>query len=271
MVDAVLLVLREVLEAALMFSLLLALSRQYELRLVWSLWALLIGVLGSWFLAHNASTIADALEGTGQEILNAGLYALVALSFMLLALMLMPHLYKKAALHRLKLPLIFVIIVSFSLMREGAEVWIYLSSFTQQPDALTSALIGAIIGTGIGLSLGAITYYLLVFMRRHYFLPTFLIIATLLTGGLSMQIAKQLLQIGLLDSAEPLWDSSFIVAEQSWLGELLYALLGYDAQPTPIQIIFYGAAIAPIVLAGFFMGTQVMLGGVGRNRDQRND
>ncbi|QEY10814.1 FTR1 family protein [Cellvibrio sp. KY-YJ-3] len=271
MVDAVLLVLREVLEAALMFSLLLALSRQYELRLVWSLWALLIGVLGSWFLAHNAYAIADALEGTGQEILNAGLYAVVALSFILLALMLMPQLYKQETLQRLSLSLLFVIIVSFSLMREGSEVWIYLSSFTQKPDALTSALIGAIIGTGIGLSLGAITYYLLVFMRRQFFLPTFLVIATLLAGGLSMQIAKQLLQIGLLDSAEPLWDSSFIVAEQSWLGELLYALLGYDAQPTPIQIIFYGAAIAPILLAGLFLVVQAVVGGVWRKRDQNHD
>ncbi len=185
--------------------------------------------------------------------------------------MLMPLLYKPAALHRLTLSLLFVIIVSCSLMREGSEVWIYLSSFTQKPDALTSALIGAIIGTGIGLSLGAITYYLLVFMRRQFFLPTFLVIATLLVGGLSMQIAKQLLQIGLLDSAEPLWDSSFIVAEQSWLGELLYALLGYDAQPTPIQIIFYGAAIAPILLAGLFLVVQAVVGGVWRKRDQNHD
>jgi high-affinity iron transporter len=250
MVDAVLLVLREVLEAALMFSLLLALSRQQHLGSGWWLWALLMGVAGSWLLAHYAYAIADALDGTGQELLNAFLYAMVALCFVVLALLLMPLLWRPGnSSHHLGLSFLFIVIVSFSLMREVSEIWIYLSSFSLHSDALSSALIGAVIGTGIGLSLGAILYYVLVFMRPVFFLPVFLLIAALLAGGLSMQIAKQLLQIGMLDSAEPLWDSSFIANEQSWFGELLYALLGYDAQPTPIQILFYLVAIAPILFA----------------------
>ncbi|MFC3116045.1 FTR1 family protein [Cellvibrio fontiphilus] len=267
MVDAVLLVLREVLEAALMLSLLLALSRQYQLPLAWSLWALLLGVAGSWLLANNAYAIAEALDGTGQEILNALLYAMVALGFIFLALLFLPRLMspgrfltppfsptdnRVAPPRRLLLLPVLVAIVSLSLMREGSEIWIYLSSFQQQPDALMSALIGAVIGTGIGMSLGAITYYVLIFMHPRFFLPTFLVIITLLAGGLAMQIAKALLQIGMLDSAGPVWDSSFLVAEQSWLGELLYALLGYDAQPTPVQLLFYGAAITPVLCAALW-------------------
>lgn len=67
-----------------------------------------------------------------------------------------------------------------------------------------------------------------------------------------MQIAKQLLQIGILDSTEPLWDSSGIVNEHSWQGELLYALIGYDASPAAIQIIFYCLAISPLLLAAIW-------------------
>lgn len=281
MVDAVLLVLREVLEAALMLSLLLALSRQYQLPLTWSLWALLLGVAGSWLLADKAYEISEALEGTGQEILNAALYALVALGFIYLAILFLikapaflmnasAQTDSRALLRAVLLQPVLVAIVSFSLMREGSEIWIYLSSFQQQPDALASALIGAVIGTGIGMSLGAITYYVLIFMRPRFFLPTFLIVSTLLAGGLAMQIAKALLQIGMLDSAGPVWDSSFLVAEQTWLGELLYALLGYDAQPTPIQLVFYAAAIAPILLLALWLGVQKMRLGVQNMRNKKN-
>lgn len=289
MVDAVLLILREVLEAALILSLLLALSRKYALSSRWCLLALATGVLGSWLLAHFAYPIAEAVDGTGQELLNSTLYALVALGFVLLALLLMPllasglnalssagsgakstagqstagqspaeqsplHVHLSSACQQRQTLLfsLFVLAVSLSLMREGSEIWIYLSGFMQQPEALAPALIGAVIGAGIGMSLGAISYYFLVFMRDQFFLPVLVFIITLLAGGLSMQIAKQLMQIGLLDSGPPLWDSSVLVSEQSWFGELLYALLGYDAQPTALQAIFYLAAITPIVLAALW-------------------
>ncbi len=140
------------------------------------------------------------------------------------------------------------VIVSFSLAREASEIWIYFSSFQFQSQAFYFASIGAAIGVGIGMSLGGIIYYLLVFMREKYFIPGFLLVVTLLAGGLSMQVAKQLMQIGLLDSSGPLWDSSFLINEQSWMGELLYALFGYDAQPTATQGFFYLAATLPMVI-----------------------
>jgi high-affinity iron transporter len=260
MVDAVLLVLREVLEAALIISLLLALSRQLQLRGHWGLVALTFGFIGSWLLAQYAYGVADAFDGTGQELLNSILYLAVILSIIGLNLLLLLHalplisnklkgafLFQVASARYWLLYGFFVVTVSFSVAREGSEIWIYLSSFTHQANTLYPALIGAVIGAGIGMSLGAITYYSLVFMRVRFFLPVFLLIMTLLAGGLSMQIAKQLMQVGLLDSTAPLWDTSFLVSEQSWVGELLYALLGYDAKPTMTQALFYLSAITPIL------------------------
>lgn len=262
MVDAVLLVLREVLEAALIMSLLLALSHKLHLRFRWSLSALLLGFIGSWLLAQYTYEITDAMDGTGQELLNAVLYFVVVLSVVFLGLLILPLAFSPAlemhmtapnsltsdGHHRLIYGL-FIIIVSFSVAREGSEIWIYLSGFANQTDALSSVYIGAAIGTGIGMSLGAITYYTFAFMRKKYFLPIFLVVITLLAGGLSMQIAKQFMQMGLLNSTTPLWDSSFLVNEHSWLGELLYALLGYDARPAPIQGMFYLLTVTPILLA----------------------
>lgn len=262
MVDAVLLVLREVLEAALIMSLLLALSHKLQLRFRWSLSALLLGFMGSWILAQYTYEITDAMDGTGQELLNAVLYFSVVLSVVVLSVLILPLAFapplathrrtpdspESGSRHKLIYGL-FIIIVSFSVAREGSEIWIYLSGFTNQSDTISSVYIGAAIGAGIGVSLGAITYYAFAFMHKKYFVPVFLVVITLLAGGLSMQIAKQFLQIGLLNSTAPLWDSSFLVNEHSWLGELLYALLGYDARPAPIQGIFYLLTVSPILLA----------------------
>lgn len=259
MLDAVLLILREVLEAALILSLLLALSNKLQLGYRWSFFALMTGVAGSWLLAHYAYDIADAMDGTGQELLNAALYCAVILSVILLGLLILPLAFSPATSVSTIAPdkhtlfyLLFIIIVSFSLMREGAEIWIYLSAFDHNVDAMSSALIGAAVGAGIGMSLGAIIYYVFAFMHRTYFLPVFITVITLLAGGLAMQVAKQLMQIGLLDSGTPLWDSSFLVNEHSWVGELLYALVGYDSRPAPVQGFFYLVTVAPIVVASLW-------------------
>jgi high-affinity iron transporter len=262
MVDAVLLILREVLEAALILSLLLALCHKLHLQFRWSLVALVIGVIGSWVLAHYAYEIADAMEGTGQELLNAVLYLVVILSVITLGLLISPLAFNAQKKHEIgtSSPLtlgthhkliyrLFIVIVSFSLAREASEIWIYLSAFTNKADTLFPALIGSAIGAGIGMSLGACTYYAFAFMPKNYFIPIFLVIITLLAGGLSMQIAKQLMQIGLLNSGAPLWDSTFLVNEHSWVGELLYALVGYDSRPAPIQGFFYLLTVTPILLA----------------------
>ncbi|RYY75467.1 MAG: hypothetical protein EOO52_08700 [Gammaproteobacteria bacterium] len=264
MVDAVLLILREVLEAALIVSLLLALTYKLGISYRWSISALLAGFLGSMFLAYLAPFITEAMDGRGQELLNACLYMIVIICVLWVGfgVTTIYFLRKKchqpdSELHIEKnkqdlLTILCALVVSFSLAREGSEIWIYFSSFDIQSQSFFSALIGAAIGIGIGMSLGGITYYALVFMRNKYFLPGFIIVVTLLAGGLSLQIAKQFLQIGLLESNGPLWDSSFLINEKSWLGELLYALFGYDAQPTAIQSYFYLAATSPMLLAFFY-------------------
>lgn len=257
MLDAVLLVLREVLEAALIVSLLLALSRQLGLRgAPWVLVALAGGFFTSWVLAHFAYTIADAVDGMGQELLNSLLFVLVIVCFILVIRIIAPLVFYSGielppAFPGLRqygvLMICFIVIVVSAMARECSEIWIYLSSFTRA-ELRNAALSGGAIGVGIGVSVGVIVYFALVLTARHYFMRLFSLAVTLLIGGLSMQIAKELMQVGLLDSTAPLWDSSGIVSEHSWLGELLYALVGYDARPNRIQVIFYLMAVVPVVI-----------------------
>jgi high-affinity iron transporter len=270
MVDAVLLVLREILEAALIISLMMALSHKLKINYSWFYLALAGGVIGSWALAQYAYDIAGLFDDIGQELLNAMLYLIVILSLISLSLLILSPVLLSVqgkmahgipALignrHYYLFNILFITIVSFSVMREGAEIWIYLSGFKQQPNILYPALIGAVIGAGI---VGALVYYLLVFIPVRFSLLLFLLIMTLLVGGLSMQIARQFMQAGLLESSSPLWDTSFLVSEQSWLGELLYALLGYDAKPTKVQIVFYLLAIMPVLFCTLWYFIRARIG-----------
>lgn len=258
MLDAVLIVLREVLEASLFLSLLLALSGKLSLGLRWATLAVVGGLLGSWLLSHFAYGLADAFDGIGQELLNTGLYLAAIICFTVMNVLLVPHLFGGRSGNRVVpsgpmidriLKFLFVIIVACSMAREGAEVWIYLSGFAQQPDALAAGVTGGMIGAGIGISIGIIVYYGLHFVSSRVFFWLFFILATLVVGGLSMQAAKQLMQIGWLESGSALWDSRWLVQEQSWLGQLLHALLGYVAKPDRTQVICYFGSLALLLLA----------------------
>lgn len=251
MLDAVMLVLREVLEAALFVSLVLALGKHMHVRRRWAGVAIPLGLLASWLASHYAAVLAEAADGTGQELLNATLYLVVILSFLALTTMLAPAVRERAigALATTAMPILFVLIVTCSMAREGSEVWIYLSSFADMPAALSAAITGGLIGTGIGLSLCALVYYAFAALPRRVFLSVFLALATLVSGGLAMQIAKLGLQTGQLDSGQSLWDTSWLVSERSWLGQFLHALFGYDANPDRVQALFYFAVIVAAILA----------------------
>lgn len=265
MVDAILLILREVLEASLILTLLVILSRKLGTNLHWILPSIILGALLSWALAHYAYAIADAFDGAGQEWTNSLLYLIVILSFMMIAWIISPSLFdthqsinkvtppqKSVLLQRSWLIVCMTITVALSLAREVAEIWIYLGGFIDQPNRLQPALIGGVIGLGIGASLGVITYYLLTVLSTRAYVRFLFIFLVFFCGGLSTQIARQLMQIGVLDSPEPLWDASNIINERSWVGELLYGFFGYDASPNSAQIIFYLLAAFPLLFIAFW-------------------
>lgn len=257
MLDAVMLVLRETLEAALFVSLLLALGGHLGLRGRWARVAVPLGLLASWVLSSVAGSVADALDGTGQELLNAALYTAAIACFVALNTLLVPLLVRpprgtsttqSPPIHGTAFRVLFVAIVTCSMAREGSEVWIYLSGFSGVPGAMSAAVTGGLVGTGIGLSVCALIYYAFTFLGRATFLRLFFVLVTLVVGGLSMQLAKQGLQIGWLDSGKALWDTTWLVSERSWPGQFLHALFGYDANPDSTQVLFYFGALLAVAL-----------------------
>ena len=72
----------------------------------------------------------------------------------------------------------------------------------------------------------------------------------LLAAGLASSAARFLLQANRLPAlGEQLWDSSWLLSNGSLAGKTLGVLIGYDASPAGIQLVFYGATLL-ILLGG---------------------
>jgi hypothetical protein len=66
---------------------------------------------------------------------------------------------------------------------------------------------------------------------------------------MAAQAAGFLVQAGKLPPlAEPLWDSSGLVAEHSVPGQVLHALVGYAERPSGMQVVFFAVVAAGIAL-----------------------
>lgn len=265
MLGAVVIIFREVIEAAFIFSLLLALTHKLRLSRYWSIVALLAGLIGSWLASHYAYIINQSLDGSGQELVNCLLLLGMIFGIIFLGIMISPQAFPTqnhlpnasktvivnsiTAHRRLWLHSVFILTITSAITREGSEIWIYLSSVGDDTANVYPILLGSAIGAGIGLSLGALAYYIFIFIPNRIFYTVFWLAITLMIGGLATQIARELMQIGYLESGPPLWDSSWLLNEHSLAGEFLHALLSYEAKPTKIQAIFFVSAITPMSIA----------------------
>jgi high-affinity iron transporter len=150
------------------------------------------------------------------------------------------------------LTVIMGFIVVLAITREGSEVLIYLNNFTQTPDLISVVLSGAVIGAGIGCSVGIIVYYLLCNIAPRWSMNAGIVLLILISSGMISQASLLLIQADWLPSQLPLWDSSHYISEQSVVGQLLYAVMGYEATPTPVQAGFYFSGLLLSIMLFFF-------------------
>lgn len=237
--NSVILILREVLEAAVLISVLLALSRTLGKSLLWALWPLPVALLGSIWFASSMHILTDALDGAGQEVANASIQLLVFAGAVVLVSLEGNWPQSRWSTMRL----VMIGIVTLALVREGSEIWLYVNGFASSMDARAPVFTGSAIGAGIGISIGILLYYALRALPAAWQRNTCIILLSLIGAGMVMQATSLLEQVDWLEAGQPVWDSSFIVTENSITGELLYAVFGYEATPSLSQCILYLASL----------------------------
>lgn len=254
MTSALIIILREVLEAMLIISLLLAASGKLGILKRWICVAVFIGLLGAGVYAHFFDVITDAFEGVGQEITNATTLFAISGCLALFNFYIVTQLYGNARLLPHWAGLTALIgSIALAITREGAEISIYFSGYLLSPEPLQPVIIGSALGAGIGLSAGALIYYALNSLKHRTSLFTSSLVLLPVAAGMVSQGVNYLMQADIVAAQFPLWDSSSLVPEGSVVGELLYALFSYEATPTPLQIILYLVTVVLIALGMFLI------------------
>jgi high-affinity iron transporter len=244
LLTSTIIILREVLEGAILVSVLLALSSHRGLSVRWVWLALLSGVLGAYLYASKLDTISTWFDYMGQEITNAGIQTAIAMLLMIFVV-----LYCRLD-NRLIKPLLAIMVTTVALTTasEGSEILLYLSGFADNSSALPSVILGSTIGAGIGTSVGALLYYFLTYFMTSRTVPTAFVLLALFTAGMLSHAVQILTQADWLPAQRIIWDTSSALSETSLLGQLLYAIMGYEATPTANEVIAYVSGVLLILL-----------------------
>ena len=257
MISSGIVVFREVLEAAIVISIVLAATRGIARRNLWVNIGIAGGLLGAVIVAAFTETITGSLEGIGQEILNAGVLFIAAMVLAWAVVWMRTH--GRVMAQRLakigrdvsegELPLyILAIVVGLAVLREGAETVLFLYGIAAVPGAEPSLMLtGGLMGLVGGGVVGLVMYFgLLRIPSKHLFNVTGWLLA-FLAAGMASQSAGYLVAV---DQLPPLvnvvWDSSKLLSGQSLLGQFMSTLIGYDPRPSGIQLVFYVATLGTI-------------------------
>lgn len=249
-------VFRETLEAALFVGIMAAATRGLTGRSRWLTAGVLVGGLGAMALAAGAEHISALADGVGQDLVNAGILG-VALAMLAWHCVWVSNQGAQIAAEVRSLgtsfkqgqraPWALMIVVALSVLREGAETVLFVAGYASGSGS-TGTLIGAFAGVLCGSAMGALIYLGLsrVPVQRMFAVTNTLIL--LLAASIASQLARALSQAGLISAwGQPLWDTSALLRVDSPMGTLAHALVGYEAQPTGLQLAFYAVAIFALV------------------------
>jgi high-affinity iron transporter len=254
MLPTAIIVFREVLEAALIVGIVLAASRGAAGRGVWVSGGIAAGILGACLVAGFAATISEAAQGMGQELFDAAIL-FAAVGMLGWHNVWMSRHGRELATHANRLgsdvrsgarPLwALSFAVALAVLREGSEVVLFLYGIALGGNGGPLAMgTGGLIGLLLGTAAGTAIYWGLVSipMRLLFTVTSWLVL--LLAAGLASQGAAFLMQADLLPAlGATMWDTSFLLSDQSLPGKVLHTLIGYTAQPAGIQLVFYAGTL----------------------------
>ena len=260
MFGAALVVFRESFEAALLIGILAAAMKNVPGRNRWLAIGVAGGVVGALIVAALTDVIAQAAGGAGQELFVAGILGVAVLMLAWHNIWMQSH---GAELARTAKKLgadvsagaralsSVAVLAGVAVLREGSETALFLYGILAGAETSWREVAGGgAIGMGAGVAVGWLVYTGLLRIPMRQFFAVIGALLLFLAAGLASQMARFLIQADYLPAgASPLWDTSWLISNDSFVGSMLRILIGYDAQPSSTQVIFYVATLAAILIA----------------------
>lgn len=259
MLGALVVVFREVLEAAILIGILAAATRSIAGRNRWLAGGVVTGLAGAGLVAVFMDAIGQMASGIGQELFNAGVLGIAVLMLAWHNIWMSSHGAALAldarsvgqSIHDGQRECsILLVVVGLAVLREGAETVLFLYGIAAAEGGEAGAMwLGSVSGLALGAVVGYALYAGLLRIPMRWFFGATGLLVLLLAAGMASQAARFLIQADVIPSlVTPLWDTSTWVSETSVAGMLLRGLVGYDARPAGMQLIFYGVVLAAIAM-----------------------
>ena len=259
MLSALLIVFREVIEAGLIVGIVLAATVGVPRRTRFVLLGIAGGVLGAMLVAAFAGELAGLFSGSGAELFNAAILGIAVIMLTWHNVWMASHGRQmarelKAAGHEVvtgqRTLSALSIVVGVAVLREGSEVVLFLYGIAAQGGTTAGGMVaGGAAGLAAGGAVSALMYFgLLTIPAGRLFQVTSGLI-TLLAAGMAAQAVLFVQNGGWLEFfTATVWDTSWLVKEDSLTGRLLHTLVGYSEAPNGAQLIAYGATIVMILV-----------------------
>jgi high-affinity iron transporter len=251
MIAALLVAFREGLEAALIvgvvFGYLKKTGQGAHYRSAWM--GVLTAVAVSIVLAAGIQVIGAELEGRAEQIFE-GITMFLAVGVLTWMVFWMRYQSRtlKSALERDVQDAIqsgqnrgLMAVTFLAVFREGVETALFLSAAAFATNQIDT-LLGAFAGLSLAVLLGYLIFASSIRLNLRLFFNVTSVLLLVFAAGLLAHGIHEFQEGGLFITLnEHLWDTNHILDEQSTLGELLRAVIGYNGTPSLLEVIGYWA------------------------------
>ena len=259
MLAALIIVFREVFEAGLIIGIVLAVTRSVQHRDRWIVGGVLAGVAGACLVAAFAGALSQLFEGMGQELFNAAILGVAVVMLTWHNVWMARH--GKAMAGELRAVgqavaegsrslLALAVVVGVAVLREGSEVALFLYGVAASDGgSAMSLLLGGLLGLVLGGAVCLLTYLGLLRIPPRALFTTTTVLITLLAAGMAAQAVAFLERANWLTALDSVvWDTGWLLPENSIFGRTLHTLIGYTDQPTQMQLAVYLVVIVVTIV-----------------------
>ena len=271
MFSIALIVFREVFEISLIVSILMVATKGLVKRTQWVGIGILLGIAGAILIAFFADAISQAAQGMGQEMLNATILLIAATLIGWTTIWMTRngrHLAQEfkqigqEVIQGHKPVYTLAVVVALSVLREGTEIVMFTYSAFVTGGKMYQLLGGGLLGACAGTAVGVVLYYGLMKVPTKQIFQVTSWMLIFLVAGMVAQAFGYLTMAGKVPEIIPtIWDTSKIVAENSFLGKIMHVLAGYTDRPSGVQILVYLLTIGGLAVVLKMYG-QVSVGQV---------
>jgi len=258
MLASLLIVFREVIEAGLIVGIVLAATKGVPHRVRWVAIGVGAGLLGACLVAAFAGEIAALFAGSGAELFNASILLLAVGMLTWHNVWMARHGREIAAnVQRVGAAVAagertmsaLAVVVGIAVLREGSEVVLFLYGIASQGgSSVANLLIGGALGLAAGAALSAVIYFGLLAIPMHRLFAVTSGLITLLAAGMAAQAILFVQQGGYFEFlTSTIWDTSWLLPENSILGRMLHTMVGYSDAPNGAQLFAYVLTAGTIV------------------------